>query len=406
MSTLEKKITDIALKRIRRARSTGDEEQTSVPAPKTAEKVSLREARLSDFEKVCALNTRLGLGPDSEANWKHLWLDNPALGAGESPVIGWVLEAAHAIVGFMGSIRTLHEYQGQTLVAAATCRLAVEVEYRASTPLLITSFFRQKNVDLFLNTTAIVSAGKMMQAFKAAPLPQKDYGTVLFWVIGSRHFAQSALRKLGIESKLSGAPTVLASLALQADIGFRGRAPRAKSPIYKIVETSVNDLGQEYRRFWEESSKDSSRMRARRTPEIVRWHFDPPGNRRSIRVLGCYLQNRLVGYGIVRHDQESGDGLRRSTIADFMAENDDPQIIDPLLTAIFTSAKDAGNHVLEVMGFPEEVRKSFLRWRPYSRNYPACPYFFKARDAALQEKLTDENAWYACPFDGDATIWP
>ena len=405
MTTLEKKITDIALKRIRRARSNGNENQDPLPAPKT-EKVSLREARLSDFQQVCALNTRLGLGPDSEANWQHLWFENPALSDGEKPVIGWVLETANGIVGFMGNIRMLHEYQGQTLVAAATCRLAVEAEYRASTPLLIISFFRQKNVDLFLNTTAIVSAGKMMLAFKAAPLPQKDYGTVLFWVIGPGHFAQSALRKLGIESKLTGASTILASLALRADIGVRGRSPRAKSRTCKIVESTVHNLGSEFQRFWAENSKGSSRMRAKRTTEIVRWHFDPPGNRRVIKVLGCYLENRLVGYGIVRHDKESGDGLRRSTIADLMVENDDSRIIDALLASMFRSAKNAGSHILEVMGFPKEVRKAFLRWKPYSRNYPACPYFFKAGNSALQEKLADENAWYACPFDGDATIWP
>ena len=406
MSTLEKKITDMALKRIRRAMPEGDVDPAPVATPKKAGRVSLREARFSDFQQVCSLNMRLGLGPDSEANWKHLWLENPAVREGESPVIGWVLEGASGIVGFMGSIPMLHEYQGQTLVAAATCRLAVEAAYRASTSLLITSFFRQKNVDLFLNTTAIVSAGKMMLAFKAAPVPQKDYGTVLFWVIEPRHFAQSALRKLGIDSKLNGAPSVLASLALHADIGFRGRSPRARSRTYNTVESTVDELGEEYRRFWEESYQGTSRMRSIRNPEIVRWHFSPPGNRREIKVLGCYLDNCLVGYGIVRHDKESGDGLRRSTIADFMAKNDDPQIIGPLLASIFKSAKDAGSHVLEVMGFPKEVRKGFLRWRPYSRNYPACPYFYKARDGALQEKLADENAWYACPFDGDATVWP
>jgi hypothetical protein len=24
----------------------------------------------------------------------------------------------------------------------------------------------------------------------------------------------------------------------------------------------------------------------------------------------------------------------------------------------------------------------------------------------LHQKLANENAWYACPFDGDATLWP
>ena len=123
-------------------------------------------------------------------------------------------------------------------------------------------------------------------------------------------------------------------------------------------------------------------------------------------MLGCYEGSRLVGYGVVRHDQQVSDGLRRSVVADLMIDDSAPQVMDHLLAAILKSAKDAGSHVLEVVGFPKEVRQKFLQWKPYSRNYPACPYFYKARDPVLHQKLANENAWYACPFDGDATLWP
>jgi hypothetical protein len=405
MSVIEKKIADLVLKRVRQVRSREEEERAPGSTVKTAKRVTVREARFSDCEQVCALNSKLGLGPDSPENWKRLWLDNPAIGDGEKPVIGWVLVASDEIVGFLGSIPMLYEYEGRTLRAGATCRLAVEPDYRAFTHLLVTSFFRQK-VDLFLDTTATVSAGKIMMAFKAVELPQKDYGNVLFWILDPRCFTKSVFKRLGINSSLKGIGSALASVAVRADIGRRRRPHGAKSGHYTIAETTVNDLGDEFQQFWSDKSHEVSRLRAKRTSSIMRWHFDPPGSRRVTRMLGCYAGSRLVGYGVVRHDEQAGDGLRRSIIADLMIDDNVPEVMDHLLAAILRSAKDAGSHVLEVMGFPREIRQKLLQWKPYSRNYPACPYFYKARDPVLHQKLANENAWYACPFDGDATLWP
>jgi hypothetical protein len=404
MSVIEKTIVDLVLRRVRQVRSK-EEARTAGSSPKAAKRVTVREARFSDCERVCALNSKLGLGPDSPENWKRLWTDNPAIGDGEKPVIGWVLVASDEIVGFLGSIPMLYEYEGQALRAAATCRLAVEPDYRAFTHLLVTSFFRQK-VDLFLDTTATVSAGKIMKAFNAVELPQKDYGHVLFWVLDSGSFAKSVFKRLGISSSLKGMGSALASVALRADIGLRRRGHGPKSRRYTITETGVNDLGHAFQQFWSEKCHETSRLQAKRTSAIMRWHFDPPGSRRVARVLGCYVGSRLVGYGVVRHDEPAGDTLRRSIVADLMIEDSVPEVMEHLLAAMLRSAKETGSHVLEVTGFPHEIRQKFLQWKPYSRNYPACPYLYKARDPVLHQKLSNENAWYACPFDGDATLWP
>jgi hypothetical protein len=409
MSTIEKRITDTVLKRIRAlARPNGDVDVAPDGRPEIAKPVSVREARFSDFDQVCALNMKLGQGPDSPENWNRLWLDNPALGDRETPsVIGWVLEGESSeIVGFLGSVRTLYEYEGKTLLAVIAVRFAVQLAYRPFSHLLVTSFFRQKNVDLFLNTTATVSTGKMMIAFKASRIPEEDYENVLFWVIDPYYFTKSVFRRMRIASGLSRVGSVLASLAVRADIRLRGRELRGRPFRYTVIETCVNNISDEFQRFWAEKSKETSRLLAKRSPAIMRWHFDPPGNRRVARVLGCYSGNHLVGYGIVRHDEAGRDGLRRSILADLMVEDDDPCIVEQLLAAIYESAKNAGSHILEVMGFPKGIRQMFLKWKPYSRRYPACPFFYKARDRALHEILADENVWYACPFDGDGTLWP
>jgi hypothetical protein len=401
------KLTEAILKRIRsRAADPSMHGVATESSPAAAGSVAIREAQFSDFDQVSAMNHRLGQGADSQENWHRLWRDNPALCDGRVPRIGWVLEAAGQVVGFLGNIPLLCEFESKTLAAAATCRLAVEPAYRSSTPLLVTSFFRQKDVDLFLNTTATVAAGKIMTALRAVPLPQPDYGSVLFWVLRPRKFMNTVLGKAGLAGALAGAGSAMAAIALRAEMAIRRRTPKANSKQYSIVETAVIELGPEFAPFCSQATSSSPRLFSKRSPEIMRWHFSPPGSSRVARMLACFDSGRLLGYAVVRHESSSKDDVRRSLIADLMVHPQNDFVIDALLAAAHASARNAGSEVLEVLGFPKHIRARLQKWRPYARNYPANPYFFKARDKALQERLANQDAWYACPFDGDATLWP
>lgn len=408
MSLIEGKLADIVLKQIRERNAAADGETTDRTETKAAAKsVAAREARFGDFERICALNSRLGQGPDSVANWRRLWVDNPALsdGKGDSP-IGWILEASQEVVGFLGSVPLTYEFEGRPLRAAATCRLAVEPAYRGFSHLLMLSYFRQKNVDLFLNTTATVAAGKIMTALKASPVPQPDYGTVLFWVLEPRGFTKQVLKKLGLINSLMGPATAVASLAVKGDSAVRARGPKSRRSEYTTREIGLNEIGSDFSRFWTDRAKGSKSLSAVRTPEIMRWHFDPPNNRRTVKVFGTFAKDELLGYIVVRHEQSGVEDLRRALVSDLLVKNDDPQIIEQLFAVAIPSAKKIGCHVIEVIGFPAAVRQTLLQWKPYSREYPACPFFFKARDRELQEQLLADHAWYATPFDGDATLWP
>jgi hypothetical protein len=410
LSTLASKFIGFILSRIRsHAEETANSNGENLPGSKSgadSHPVSLREAQLSDFDGVCAMNLRLGQGSDSLENWQRLWRDNPALRGGRTPRIGWVLESSGDIVGFLGNIPLLCEFESKTLAAAATCRLAVEPAYRSSTHLLVTSFFRQKDVDLFLNTTATVAAGRIMNAFKARQVPQPDYGKVLFWVLRPRKFMKTVLDKAGLSGPLTAVGSATAALVLSADMVFRHRKPKGHSGPYSVVETSVNEIGPAFEDFWAERAKETMRLFSKRSAAIMHWHFNAPGSAKTARMLGCYSSDRLVGYAVVRHESSAKDGVQRSLIADLMVSPENELVVDTLLAAAHATAKSAGSEVLEVLGFPRTIRESLGKWKPYSRDYPSCPYFYKARDRALEKKLAHEDAWYACPFDGDATLWP
>lgn len=409
MATVQDKLTDVVLATIRSRRNDRERNpRVAQPVPtSTHGAVSLRAAEFSDFENVAQLGRRLGQGSDSEANWKRLWLDNPAVQSGRVVArIGWVLESGGAVVGFFGTIPLLCEFQGTTLVAAATCRFAVDPEFRSYSHLLVSSFLRQKGVDLFLNTTATPAAGKIMAAMKAAPVPQEDYGTVLFWVLDSRRFMEAVFRKLDARPALAAAGSFAGSFALRGETRLRGRLPRTPNPGCKISECSLDELPVEFDNFCDEQIRKSTRLLGKRNSPILRWHFAPPGSKKVCRVLICREEGRITGYAVTRQELDPGVGLRRSTVADLLVAEDNPKIVQALIAAAHASAKRSGSHVLEIMGFPDSIRQTLLEWKPYKRQYPSCPYFYKAQDRALHERLSNVDLWYACPFDGDATLWP
>jgi hypothetical protein len=404
VSSLTTKTRDRLLARIRsRTEGAADANAADHPEGAAAGPVSLREAQFADFAAVSAMNRGLGQGADSLENWHRLWRDNPALRHGRASRIGWLLESQGRVVGFLGSIPLQYAFQGVQLAAAATCRLAVEPAYRSSTPLLVTSFFRQKDVDLFLNTTATPAAGKIVAALRALQVPQPDYGKVLFWVLRPQKFARAVLRKMGLGSSLAMIGSAGGGLALGGDRLVRGRTPRASAKEYSVKAVSFTEIGAEFEDFW--AKRQATGLYAKRSGELFRWHFQPPGSTKVAELLAADSSQGLAGYLVVRHEPRTADGLQRSAIADLMVD-DDPGIQDALLAAAHRSAKEAGSDTLEAMGFPARIRAGFLKWRPYSRDYPACPYFYKARERGLHGQLASPEVWYACPYDGDSTLWP
>jgi hypothetical protein len=406
MASVQDKFTDVVLATIRSRQD--DQEKYPKAASRNAQAaVSLRSAEFSDFEEVARLGQRLGQGSDSEDNWERLWLHNPAVQSGRAVSrIGWVLESGGTVVGFFGTIPLLCEFQGTTLVAAASCRFAVDPEFRSFSHLLVSSFLRQKDVDLFLNTTATPAAGRMMVASKAAPVPQDDYGTVLFWVLDCQQFVKMVFRKLGAPKIVTAPGKLAGAAALWAEMRLRGRIPQTQNAEYTISEHDLTNLPAEFDSFCDQQIQQSNRLLGKRNAAILRWHFAPPESKKVCRVLISWDEKRITGYAVTRQQLDPQFGLRRSMIADLLVEQDDPTIIQALVAAAYANARRDGSHVLEVMGFPRSVRQVLLKWKPYTREYPSCPYFYKARDRALHEKLLNADLWYACPYDGDATLWP
>lgn len=371
---------------------------TKTPPPK------LREARLSDYEAVSELKRRCDLVPDSLENWERLWLINPALrNAQFQPPIGWVLESEGRLVGYLGNISLLCRYGDKRLIAVTGCGFSVEPAYRAVSFCLVGAFYRQRHVDLYLTTTASKVVEGIAKMFKSEPLPQKNYGTLLFWVVDQDAFARSVVSKLGLGSTLSYLGGKAASIAVSTDKILRGRWPKSVSSDFEIVEKSVRDVGDEFQVFWDQKLKEPPRLLAERTPAMIRWHFEISGLEAKARVLCCYRNRELIGYAVI-DEKIQGEQLKKSVVIDMLAKQDDPAALTALMAGAYDHARRAGSHILEASCFPSSVLQLCSKWKPFMIPASGSPFYYKAVDPELHKTLSHENAWYATPFDGDTTL--
>jgi len=406
---IEKTISSAILTAIRSRRHSHSpaNEEGEKHAGTAVASVKLREAKFSDFKAVEELKQRGRLATDSFENWERLWRNNPAVTNAKTVYpIGWVLEAGTSIVGYLGNIVLQYRFGNRALTAATSHGLVVDPGYRFGAMSLVSAYFRQRSVDLFLTTTAIESVGKISRSFKSITLPQPEYESVLFWVLKPRSFAQAVVRKMALNSILARTGEIVISALVAGDKFLRRRWPQPPSPCISVEEIELDQIGDEFETLWNESYSERTQLLADRSPRVLRWHFEMPGDKGSVSVLCCRRNGELGGYAVLRHEPPTREsGLRRSILADSLARNDDPQILAALWAAAYQQAKQAGSHIFEVLGFPPNIRRVCSRWRPYVRRYPACPFYYKAADPALHETLSDGAAWYATPFDGDTTLW-
>lgn len=408
MARVENAIIDelLRLARMRAPDSeTGGDRLQPDAAPKA---VHRREAQFSDFQAVAALKASLGLAPDSAENWQRLWHHNPALRqTGVTLPIGWIQETDDGeVVGYLGSVPLLYQYGQQRILATATTAYAVDPAYRPRSLGLVGSFFRQDPCDLYLDTTATPPAGRIMAAFKAHQVPQRDYGTVLFWILDAQAFLRAAVRKFQVSENLGSIAAFLASPILSGDNFFRWRRLRSGSARLSCRTLRVEEIGDDFQDLWIRKLQEKARLFAWRTPEVLQWHFQIPHSKRTPHVLACFSNGRMEGYMILVIGRDRSLGLQKAVVADLMAAGDSAPVIRDLLAGAHEIAKTNSCDVLEVLGFPEEVRRICAEGKPYKRNYPACPFFYKTQRPDLLDTLTREESWYACPFDGDATLSP
>ena len=365
----------------------------------------LRQARFDDYAQIAALAAKFDLTTEDYSAWTHLWTNNPALREIKTEFpIGWVLENNdNEIVGYLGNIPLMYELRGKRLIAATTRAWVVDKPYRAYSPMLLATYFQQKNIDLFLSTTVNSQSEAAYSSFQSSRVPVGVWDHAQFWITHYPGFVASYLRRK--RSELVGIATYPLSAGLFALDRLRGaRMPRPANS-FSVVSCTGFDV--RFESFWQALRKTKPDvLLADRSPEVLDWHFKFALQKNSAWIYVAEQGSTVVAYSIFMRYDFAQAGLTRVRLVDFQwlqPESASGAFLAMLRAAIERCRKES-IHMCELVGVGPHLKTALQQSSPRERTLGSWLYFYKTNNSALAQELKEPSAWEPSLFDGDSSL--
>jgi hypothetical protein len=364
--------------------------------------LTFRQVAFDDYEKIAALQSRYAIGIESYEAWSHLWANNPTFHEFQNWPMGWVLENEHnEIVGHVANIPLRYELANQRLVASASRAVVVDARYRSYSFQLLSRFFYQKPVDLFLATTVNAQASKANQVFRVCRVPVGQWDRSAFWITNYLGFSESLLAMKEIyHAKALGYP-VATGLFLRDLLGAR----RFKAQRNGVEPEFCPGFDERFDEFWQQLRTAYPRqLLAVRSREMLEWHFKHALARNRAWVLTISKGSSLMAYGIFFRQDNPAHALTRMRLVDFQVLGGNTDLLRPILCHALSRCRREGIHMLEAIGFSAEKQQVIESLAPHARNLSSWRYFYKAGNRPLAETLKNPAVWDPSCFDGDASL--
>jgi hypothetical protein len=363
----------------------------------------LREASFEDYSQIASLASKFDLHTEAYPAWTHLWVNNPACRALQTGVpIGWVLDVDGLIAGYLGNITLSYHLEGKTYLAATTRAWVVDTPYRSYSPLLLATYFQQRNVDLFLSTTVNSQSEAAYSSFQSTRVPVGAWDRTLFWITNYRGFTASYLRK----SASSMAEPL--SYPLSAGLYLSDRIKKSHLPKHNgIPVRPVDCFDERFQLFWEELRRQKSRILiADRSQESLDWHFRFALQQNRAWIYTVEGKSGLIAYAVfLRHDFPQV-GLTRMRLADFqcIAPENSLNILTAMLATATDRCRKESIHMFELVGVTPALEKGLQSASPHGRPLGSWLSYYKVNNASLMGLLKNPEVWEPSLFDGDSSL--
>jgi hypothetical protein len=360
----------------------------------------LRESRINDYDKVKSLLHRIGMPSESLEAWKA-YRKSPALKkTGRSFPFGWVLEAESNIVGYLGNIPMMYSYQGSEVFIAAIRAFAVAPEYKGHGLKLAREFLRQQEVDALLMTTANESSAAVFKYFESKPVPQAQYNEVLFLIFNSWRFLRAVFLKCRFPGAIAlGAALLLAPLFKVITILKQKNVYSCRHDLL-LKRICIDDLGEEFDKLWA-VKREQEVFYTDRSVAMLQWRVNIAPS--HYHMYGAYLKDKFLGYILLKIEHVEHLKLKRCLVIDIFGDFKNDENLVVLISLLVREVKDLSVDTLDIIGFPQAIRKIVKRHLPFKRTITTWPYFkFMTQD--LVKACQNSDFWYVSLMDGDSSL--
>jgi hypothetical protein len=331
-----------------------------------------------------------------------LWANNPAYHQLPDWPIGWVFENEDKrIVAYIGNVPLLYELRGQRLTVTASRAFVVDIPYRSYSFPLLNHFFKQKQVDLFLDTTVNAEASKAHEVFRALRVPIGTWNEAAFWITNYRGFSACLLAMKEFTAARGLSYPLSVGLFLRDRIEGRSWKTRCNG-----AEASFcNRFDERFDDFWQQLRRNyPGRLLANRSREVLEWHFKRPLENGKAWVLTVSKGSALAAYAVFFRQDNTASSLKRMRLVDFQMLGDNTELLRPLICQALARCRSEGIHMLECIGFARDKQRVIEALAPHGRKLSSWRYFYKATNRQLAETLKDPQVWDPSCFDGDASL--
>lgn len=364
--------------------------------------VRFRQARFEDHAQITDLQARYGMDTETYDAWIHVWADNPAYQDFPNWPIGWILEnEGGQVVGYIGNLPRRYEFGGRKMLVASTRGLVVDTPYRSYSLPLLSHFFNQRQVDLFLDTTVGPGALKAHEIFRALRVPTGMWDQAFFWITNYEGFSASLLARKQIRGAKGFCRPLSGGLYLR-DV-LQGRRLRMRCNGLDV--DCCSEIDGRFDDFWQKLRKSAThRLLANRSRQMLDWHFKHPLAAGRAWVLTIDKGPELAAYAIFLRQDNASFSLKRMRLVDFQALDGRTELLSPILCHGFARCQREGIDMLEVMGFAQEKQQVVNSLLPHRRALSSWRYFYKTANRELAESLKNPLVWDTSCFDGDASL--
>jgi hypothetical protein len=377
---------------------------TPSPSHRALKPPKLREARFEDYAQIASLASKFDLHTENYPAWIHLWSNNPACRASQARLpIGWVLDVDGLIAGYLGNIPLSYHLERKTYLAATTRAWVVDTPYRSYSPLLLATYFQQRNVDLFLSTTVNSRSEAAYSSFQSTRVPVGAWDRTLFWITDYRGFMASYLRR--------SASSLVKPLSypLAAGLYLRDQIKQSHLPQEKggVPVLPVASFDHRFQSFWEQLRAQKSRILiADRSQEALDWHFKFALQQNLAWIYTVEGKSGLIGYAIFQRHDFPQVGLTRMRLVDFQCidQQNSLNVLTAMLATAIDRCRKESIHMFELVGVSLSLERRLQSASPHGRPLGSWLSYYKVNNMSLASVLKSPEVWEPSLFDGDSSL--
>ncbi len=271
-------------------------------------------------------------------------------------------------------------------------------EYRQYSLLLFREYFAQTNVDLFIDTTANATVGKILTAFGANEIPQFP-SEHRRWIVRYSDTIENALRRRRIPAAALWKHPLGWVCLLWDRAGERSQVGRSPRPV-----RALDKFDERFDAVWSTLRNQPNHLLAVRNCAALSWHFGNALRRGASTILVLEEQGDVTGYAVCLWPGVAGIPRGELWVGDLQSIRGDPEDIESLMSGVLRLARRGGATAVRARGINGRKRRMWRTLDSSRDRVPWCPGFYKARSQELHALVGTAGSWGFSLYDGDAVL--